>query len=117
MNVEIPHTICSNLDMESGAWYSLACIAALNLCMGCASNHTATSPARFCEVHHCPMTVEDIPCGLAQLSIPYRENVRTNFPHPGGGRAISDYIGYYDILSIKAPVCPKCTKARAQWIP
>ena len=69
----------------------------------------------MCEVHHCPMRIEESQVGLAQLPTSFLDDSRTRFPHPGHFRAISEYVGWYDIVSIRAPVCPECTKARAEW--
>jgi hypothetical protein len=94
-------------------WTCFSLILAACFCFSCASR-SPKQRAMICEIHHCPMKVEDIRLVVGQLPIPFVEAIHTNFPHPGGWRVTPDW-GYLDMVSVKAPVCPQCTKSLIEW--
>ena len=80
---------------------------------GCATQkHEVEIVSLTCEVHHVPMQVQDLKVGMVQkvYSSTFQEGVGKRFPHPGLYRHIPDNW-YHDVISVRAPVCPQCTKA------
>ncbi len=93
------------------------------ICMaGCAKSATSfgsdthkMAKKRVCEVHKREMEVKELQCALSQLvnSPLFSPAMNQKFPHPEV-RLLSEYW-YGDVISIKAPVCPDCSKAYWEW--
>ena len=96
----------------------LLTFVAAALLVGCASTGDLTRhESSTCEVHHCAMTVQIVPChpGGNSCYLPaFQSAMRSQFPHHGGWRFSEDH-GYMYARHLRTHVCPECTKAYEKW--
>jgi len=95
----------------------LPAVAAVFL-VGCASTADLTAhESSTCEVHHCAMTIETVPChpgGTSDYLPAFQIARQSQFPHHGGWHFSEDH-GYMYARQLRTHVCPECTKSYERW--
>jgi hypothetical protein len=103
-------------------WMQVLLVGMVIVLAGCAKGRTniasvanTVAKKRVCEIHKKEMEVKELQCALSQLvnSPLFSSAMNQKFPHPEV-RLLSEYW-YGDVISIKAPVCPDCSKAYWEW--